>query len=355
MTYPFYCSNVSREVGEDLIGSATPYQTFILVECPFPWTANAFDSKWIPQDLRNLVASVKAARLPVQFLAVKQIVNQSLGQEINLDGSTRLLIYQRRSDRFCQGYYRYEWDIHQPAELTPLIQSFFQGQVLSEPDGNRLVRDLLVCVHGSHDKCCAKYGFPFSRQAIATIAQVKTKLQTHQDSLEQPTIRMWQTSHFGGHRFAPTLIDFPTGRYYGRMTQSALHAILTRSGDVQMLAEVYRGWSVLPTWLQSAERMLMFRDGWLWFDAKLTYQIIHQSADGHFIQAKLSVMRADGKIRAYTVEIVKDPCKTVCLRTSCGTAQESEQVKYEVKSFVAFNSNELSVLPFYSHLYQVPQ
>ncbi len=355
MNYPFYCSDVSKEVGEDLIGSATPYQTFILVECPFPWAANAFDSKWIPQDLQDLVTSVKASGLPVQFLLINRIVNKSLAREMSLDGLTRLLIYQRTPDRFCQGYHRYEWEIHQPAEIAPLIQSFLQGRELFEPACNRLVRDLLVCVHGSHDKCCAKYGFPFSRQAIATIAHLKTELQTQRDSLEQPTIRVWQTSHFGGHRFAPTLIDFPTGRYYGRMTQSALHAILTRSGDVQMLAGVYRGWSILPTWLQSAERMLMFRDGWLWFDAKLAYQMIHQSADGHTIQARLSVMRSDGKIRAYTVEIVKDPCKTVCLRTSCGASQESEQAKYEVKSLVDSNSNESFVPPFHSHLYQVSQ
>jgi hypothetical protein len=353
MTHPFFCSDVSRQVGEDLIGSATPYQTFILVECPFPWTPVAFDSKWIPQNLRDLVAFVKAAGLPIRFLLinqglckVKKNAAESFEHTIPTtldDELTHVLIYQRSSTVFSQGYQRYEWLVNQPEEIAPLIQSYLSGQPPLGRACHRPVRDLLVCVHGSHDKCCAKYGFPFYREAIATMAQLKEQLKG------QP-IRLWQTSHFGGHRFAPTLIDFPTGRYYGRMNQSALQTLLTQSGDLQDLDATYRGWSVLPTYLQAAERELMRHYGWPWFDYKIAYQLISESADHHSIQAKLSVMRSTQEIHSYAVEVVKDDCKTVCLRISCGASQESEQVSYTVKSIIHLNSTQSMLKPLHHHV-----
>ncbi|MFN6036267.1 MAG: sucrase ferredoxin, partial [Dolichospermum sp.] len=34
----FFCADNSRQLQEDIIGTATNYQTYILVECPTPWT-----------------------------------------------------------------------------------------------------------------------------------------------------------------------------------------------------------------------------------------------------------------------------------------------------------------------------
>jgi hypothetical protein len=328
MNRPFLCSNISSQMDEALIGSATPFQAFILIECPFPWSPKILDSKWIPQNLRDLVIRVKASELPIQFLLihqagrVRQIKNQS----------TSVLIYKRAANIFCQGYQRYEWQV-KPEEIAPLLQAYLMGQ-FPQPISDRPIRDLLVCVHGSHDQCCGKYGVPFYREAIATVSQVK-------DQLQDQTIRLWQASHFGGHRFAPTMIDFPTGRYYGRMHQTALRSILTRSGDLQIMNQVYRGWSVLPKELQAAEHALLQHYGWQWFDYKIAYRIISQ--DSQKIKAKLSVVRSDGWVQSfdsYELEVIKDSCKTVCLRTSCGVAQESEQVKYRVQSLIHLDTNQ---------------
>ncbi|MCU0571050.1 MAG: hypothetical protein MUF49_31355 [Oculatellaceae cyanobacterium Prado106] len=326
MTHPFFCSEVSKQAREDLIGSATPYQTFILIECPFPWTAEAFDSPWVPPALKELVAFVKAARLPIRFLLVNQSLNKGksdVASPKRIAHPTQVLIYQRSPHRFCPGYQRYEWRVHHPNEIVPLVQSYLRGQLPGDRIHKRPVRDLLVCVHGSHDKCCARYGLPFCREAIATL-----------NTLPDLPIRLWQTSHFGGHRFAPTLIDFPTGRYYGRMDQAALKAILTRSGAVQLLDSVYRGWSILPTPLQVAEAALMQQYGWSWFDYRIAYQILRQRGNSPCIQAKLWAMQPDYNIHTYAVEVIKDSSKTICLRTSCGATQESEQTHYGIKSLL---------------------
>ena len=87
----------------------------------------------------------------------------------------------------------------------------------------------------SFNKCCAKYGLPFYREAIATPLQ---------------NLRIWQSSHFGGHRFAPAAISFPDGRYYGDLDIQTFQAIATRTGDIHSLTPTYRGWSTLPLPLQ---------------------------------------------------------------------------------------------------------
>jgi hypothetical protein len=310
----FFCSEASRHLGEDLIGSVIPCQTYILIECPLPWKANAFESKPIPQNLRDLVKSVKESGLPIRFL----LINQSKSQERDC---TQVLIYEKQPGIFSQGYRRGEWNVTQIEEVAPLIKRYLAGELPVNQALNSAVRDILVCIHGSHDKCCAKYGLPFYREGLATIAQ-----------LGYDRVQLWQTSHFGGHRFAPTLIDLPDGRYYGRLNQTAFQTILTRLGDPQCLNLVYRGWSILPQSLQPLEQELIGRYGWEWFNFKIAHHIVAQSLNGDWIQAEISVQHPDGFIHRYEAEMVKDLRKTVYLSTSCGDSMASEQVKYMVKS-----------------------
>jgi hypothetical protein len=162
---------------------------------------------------------------------------------------------------------------------------------------------------------------PFYREAIATVAQ-----------LDHSNVHLWQTSHFGGHRFAPTLIALPEGRYYGRLDQSALQSILTRSGDLQSLNSVYRGWSILPQWLQPLERELIQYHGWQWFNYRVSHRLLKKSANGHEIQAELWAEQPDGLVYQYEVEMIRDLEETICIRSSCNSHQALEQVTYKVKS-----------------------
>ena len=90
-------------------------------------------------------------------------------------------------------------------------------------------------------------------------------------------VRIWQASHIGGHRFAPTAIALPDGRYYGRLTADILHAIVTRSGSAQQVQSVYRGWGLLPLRIQMLERQLWLSHGWSWLDCSIAYQVVHSS------------------------------------------------------------------------------
>jgi hypothetical protein len=59
---------------------------------------------------------------------------------------------------------------------------------------------LLVCTHGRRDRCCAVDGRALARAVVATGES-----------------DVWESTHLGGHRFAPTALVLPTGYLYGRL------------------------------------------------------------------------------------------------------------------------------------------
>ncbi|MCH9679777.1 MAG: hypothetical protein K0U35_09615 [Actinomycetia bacterium] len=64
-----------------------------------------------------------------------------------------------------------------------------------------------VCTHGRRDVCCATSGRGY---ALARQASV-------------PDAHVWECSHLGGHRFAPTCLILPSGRLYGRLDAAGFY------------------------------------------------------------------------------------------------------------------------------------
>ncbi|MDZ7956925.1 MAG: sucrase ferredoxin [Aulosira sp. DedQUE10] len=307
----FFCSDYAKQIGEDVIGSATNYETYILVECPPPWTSEAFNSKWVPNNLKVLVEDVKRAKLPIRFLLIANDLSHKVEQ-------TTLLIYQQRKG-LTQGYSKYEFNLANIEQVAALVKKFLWGNISDYERETRVTRDILVCTHGSHDKCCARYGNPFYFYAQDTVA-----------NLGAENLRIWKSSHFGGHRFAPTMIDLPEGRYYGVLDQDSFKSILTRTGDIQCLNKVYRGWGILPVPLQILEKELILRHGWDWFNYQVVGKILEQSLDNHTLLAELSFENNSGALCTYKAKLVKDERKTVELKSSCNAQKASVVVKYTV-------------------------
>lgn len=307
----FFCSDYSRQIGEDVIGSATNYQTYVLVECPPPWVSEAFNSKWVPENLRFLVEEVKRAKLPISFLL---IANDS-SHKVN---HTTLLIYQKQ-EGLSNGYRQQEFKLENIEQVASVVRKCLWGKSPDYEVETSATRNILVCTHGSHDKCCARYGNPFYFHGMDTISNL------HLDN-----VRIWKSSHFGGHRFAPTAIDFPEGRYYGALEQDAFSSILTRTGDIQCLNKVYRGWGILPTALQILERELILVHGWDWFNYKVSGKVLEQSLDNNTILAELTFEKPSGSLYTYQAKLVKDKVKSQELRTSCNATKDSAVVKYAV-------------------------
>ncbi|MBD2441386.1 sucrase ferredoxin [Nostoc sp. FACHB-110] len=320
----FFCSDYAREVGEDLIGSATNYETYILVECPPPWTTDAFNSRWVPKNLHLLVEEIHNAKLPIRFLLIANDVSHKTDQ-------TTLLIYQKKPG-LNNGYQKYEFQLPNIENVAGVVKKWLYNQTSDYQVYTDATRDILVCTHGSHDKCCARYGNPFYFHATNTIS-----------NLNLDNVRLWKSSHFGGHRFAPTAIDLPEARYYGALDQDSLTSILTRTGDIKCLAKVYRGWGILPSQLQVLEREIMLYHGWDWFNYKVSAKILEQSLDNNTFLAELSCKNADGSLYTYQATLVKDHTKSLKLKSTCNATKESLLVKYAVVNLGLISTKVLSL------------
>jgi hypothetical protein len=98
------------------------------------------------------------------------------------------------------------------AEITlPGPDAPLPGEMVTNPM-------LLVCTHGRRDRCCAVDG-----RALARAVSVSG----------EPDV--WECTHLGGHRFAPTALVLPTGYVYGRLDLAGAVAALKAAtvGEVE--------------------------------------------------------------------------------------------------------------------------
>lgn len=100
---------------------------------------------------------------------------------------------------------------------------------------------LLVCTNGRRDVCCAVRGRPVALDAAAL----------------RPG-RVWEASHTGGHRFAPTGVLLPHGVTLGRLDAELADEVLACAADKELPASVLgprhdRGRSSLAPGAQAAE------------------------------------------------------------------------------------------------------
>jgi len=105
----------------------------------------------------------------------------------------------------------------------------------------------LVCTHGKHDRCCAKYGRPL--------------YDAVREQVEDGWV--WQCTHVGGDRFAGNLVVLPDGVYYGRVEPAGAWTLLEAAlaGDIHL--PHYRGRSCHSFPAQAAERAVREQTGLL--------------------------------------------------------------------------------------------
>ena len=311
----YFCAENSRSLKEDIIGSAPNNEIYVLIECPTPWAESAFDSRCIPLNLKKLKQKITTERMPVNLLLIN---------EYHSSKQTKTVLLFKKKQGLSKNYSRLETEVQNLEEVAPLVETYLNETDLVCTDLESSIRDILICTHGSHDKCCAKYGIPFYRKALETVR-----------SLELTDVRVWQSSHFGGHRFAPTAIDFPEGRYYGVLNQNIFGSLLTRTGDINCIREVYRGWGILSIYAQILERELLLLHGWEWFKFSVESKIISQNEDKTFNRIELYYKSPSNILRSCIADVVKDKNKTLYLNGSCN-GEASERVKFFAENLVFY-------------------
>jgi hypothetical protein len=108
----------------------------------------------------------------------------------------------------------------------------------------------LVCTHGKHDRCCARFGRPL--------------YEAVREQVEDTWV--WQSSHIGGDRFAGNLVALPDGVYYGRVDPGEAWAVVEAALDRRVHLPSYRGRSCDGFVAQAAELAVRERVGLLGVD-----------------------------------------------------------------------------------------
>ena len=108
---------------------------------------------------------------------------------------------------------------------------------------------LLVCTNGRRDVCCAVRGRPVAL-----------------DAADDHPGRVWEASHTGGHRFAPTGVLLPHGATLARLDADQCGEVLREAANGRLPAGVLgplhdRGRSALPGPEQAAESHVRHESG----------------------------------------------------------------------------------------------
>ncbi len=315
----FFCATAAKLANEDPIGTAYRVDTYVLVECPSPWASQAWESPQIPPELRQTIAQITQAPINQAHSAVKALLIHN--DRTRSAPDRRVIIYQRQTRSLSKQFDRYEFVVDRLEEAATVIRHFFKGIFLRK-FLIQSVDDILICTHGSRDQCCARYGNSFYAEATRLVQGIGTPYQ------------VWRSSHFGGHRFAPTAITFPDGRYYGRLDSFSLNALLRRSGDIQLLRPIYRGSSLLPEPVQELERSLLLDYGWDWLSFPMAAQVrsIDPTQPDAGVMAQMQWQDRSPGMTHCQAHIVPDLTRTVTLQASCNGDMLSTYTKYNLKT-----------------------
>lgn len=265
-----YCNELAIQKGLDPAGNAGSFDDAIIVETPLPWKPNMYkEAGPLPQQIIDLLALWLQRYYDGQGYPHRPLMIAP-DPDYSQTGFRRVMYYTRKDGPFSQfdkveyrvpdsEYGALIWSLYEDRDALPNFEQFRTPEADS-------VRDILVCTHGTVDAACAKFGYPLYRHMRDTYAS---------DSL-----RVWRVSHFGGHIFAPTLMDMPTSHYWAYVDKPQARQIVERTGAVEDLYKHYRGWAGFKdSFVQAAEREVWQREGWEWFSYARSSTILSTDAD----------------------------------------------------------------------------
>lgn len=233
MTDRFSCARDAQSHSEPLLGTASTVRRWILVEQPGPWGRHApFDSN-LP---RRVAAGLhwRAREVGARLLLIRRYGRYAPERRTCFVAST--------TTDAC-------WvEQLSVADVGDLLDVDFSPLARHRGVGGTPVDQpvLLVCTNGRHDPCCAEFGRPLARVLAGTHPEL-----------------VWESSHFGGDRFAGNLICLPHGVYYGRVAPASGPSVVEDYRRGQIDLDHYRGRSCHPFLVQAADAFVRRHTGLL--------------------------------------------------------------------------------------------
>ncbi len=198
------CSEQARALDEPLAGTAVHAPRWLCLEHPRPWPGGP--SADVDPAVTELVARSAAAGWRLTFI-------RRLGRAAHPGGHQVLL-----ADTTVRSGRLHGFNVSHTAELLDLDLAALAAENAPALPGTPLEEPaVLLCTHGGRDPCCA-----FAGRALARAIDA------------DPTV--WECSHLGGHRFAPTAVALPSGYLYGRLDADSITDVRSAAatGEVEL-------------------------------------------------------------------------------------------------------------------------
>lgn len=327
-----FCSLVSEASGEDPIGSAWATTRYIMTEIPLPWPYELLTGAHVPPGLRDFVYARYAEGNYWGMLGMAP------DPEYAVEGHTRVMIYDQIADP-SPGYAVREYCF--PTErLAALLTQFVADE--GDPEVARFAverpsdqRDFFVCTHGAIDACCAKFGYPVYRELKRIAAASGTNT------------RIWRCTHFGGHRFAATVLEMPSGRYWGRLKGPHLSGVIERDLPTSEMRAAYRGWARFEHTLEQVAEGEAFRlGGWAWTECAVAATGTPDDPEALAGEITLAYVHPSGEEGSIAIAVIPTETIETMGSSSSPETMDAQQYRCEVRAFTPadgiFRSVELA-------------
>ncbi|YAL84489.1 sucrase ferredoxin [Dermacoccaceae bacterium W4C1] len=268
MSQPLPCSRQWDAAALPACGSASPAAFWLAIEQPGPWGRAVTTDSRLPEGLGEELDGA-CTRFGGRLLLIRKPGRTAEPETGSADSELTVLIAGGPADDrwLLEGW------VDDPHRLLGLPWPLLTGAdpdaitaVLPELEEIREAR-LLVCTNGRRDVCCAVRGRPVAAEVH----------RLHPDAV-------WECSHTGGHRLAPTAVALPSGQMWARLDPETATTVLTEEGRRRLPLELLgpqhlRGRSDLPAPAQVADAWWRATHGIVAFGAVSILEIAAESDD----------------------------------------------------------------------------
>ena len=223
------CTDSSAAAGEPLIGTAGTYRGWLCLQQQGAWGRQAL----VESDLDPAVGATLSDR--ADSAGIRPTLIRHPGRPSG--DTTRPWLYLAHTD--APEPWLLARQLDDPREVLEVdLEALAEGDQEAFPGFTPVDHELLfVCTNGKRDTCCARLGRPVAAAAAAAYPD-----------------RVWEISHTGGHRFAPTAVTLPSGHLHGRVLDGA--ALLSAADRGELPLATWRGRSTWPADAQAAEEFV---------------------------------------------------------------------------------------------------
>lgn len=191
------CSEAFRHSGLMLQATAPQARVWVLLEFPDPWGARAVTDSGLPARIQEQLDDLSNQLPDVRVLLIRRHDRRKVQQP---------LLYLAFCDIRDPLLYCVTLGNYQQLTELPLIDICQNPQSIDRFRSDEPL--MLVCTNGKRDRCCARLGLVAYRKLSAEFSA-----------------NVWQCSHLGGHRFAPTMLQLPDGWCYGAIPDEQLEKV----------------------------------------------------------------------------------------------------------------------------------